>query len=83
MTADSQKPDIFKVVHEVLNTGDHFRFHIADDVANFTEYPPGTLIWEDDTTDYRVGPEPEAIIFPNPRVPVGHRVGLMVRQHAG
>lgn len=82
VTTGTQPPDIFEVVHEVLNTGDHFRFHIPDEVANFTEYPPGTLIWEDDTTEYRVGPEPEAIVFPNPRVPVGHRVGLMVRKRA-
>ncbi|MFL1484714.1 succinylglutamate desuccinylase [Marinobacter sp. LN3S78] len=81
--ATDQLPETFEVVHEILNTGEHFRFHIADDVANFTEYPPGTLIWEDDTTEYRVGPEPEAIIFPNPKVPVGHRVGLMVRQRFG
>ncbi|MFL1405720.1 succinylglutamate desuccinylase [Marinobacter sp. M1N3S26] len=78
-----RSPAVFRVVHEILNTGEHFRFHIADDVANFTEYPTGTVIWEDDTTEYRVGPEPEAIIFPNPKVPVGHRVGLMVRQCSG
>ncbi|MFC4258463.1 succinylglutamate desuccinylase [Marinobacter lacisalsi] len=83
VTTGTQPPDIFVVVHEILNTGDHFRFHIPDEEANFTEYPPGTLIWEDDITEYRVGPEPEAIIFPNPRVPVGHRVGLMVRRRSG
>jgi succinylglutamate desuccinylase len=70
---------VFEVVHEILNTGKHFRFHIPDDVANFTEYQPGTVIWEDDETSYRVGHSPEAIVFPNPEVPVGHRVGLMVR----
>lgn len=70
---------VFEVVHEILNTGPNFRFHVPDDVANFTEYPPGTVIWEDDDTEYRVGHSPEAIVFPNPAVPVGHRVGLMVR----
>lgn len=71
---------IFEVVHEIINTGESFHFHIPDDVANFTEYPPGTVIWEDDQTVYRVGEIPEAIVFPNPDVPVGQRVGLMVRQ---
>lgn len=75
-----RQPDTFTVVHEIINTGDQFRFHIADDVANFTEYPPGTLIWEDDQGEYRVGAQPEAIVFPNRDVPVGHRVGLMVRR---
>lgn len=76
---DSAAPETFEVVHEILNTGKGFRFYIDDDVANFTEYPPGTVIWEDDQTDYRVSDRPEAIIFPNRNVPVGHRVGLMIR----
>lgn len=70
--------DEFEVVHEIINTGAQFVFHIGEDVANFTEYPPGTLIWEDHNAQYRVGSVPEAIVFPNPHVTVGQRVGLMV-----
>ncbi|SHK23687.1 succinylglutamate desuccinylase [Marinobacter antarcticus] len=70
---------VFEVVHEILNTGKNFQFHIPDDVANFTEYPPGTVIWEDDDTCYRVERSPQAIVFPNRDVPVGQRVGLMIR----
>ncbi|MBE0485917.1 succinylglutamate desuccinylase [Marinobacter sp.] len=70
---------VFEVVHEILNTGPSFRFHVPDEVANFTEYQPGTVIWEDDQTCYRVGTAPEAVVFPNREVPVGQRVGLMVR----
>lgn len=67
------------MVDEILNTGNGFRFHVPDDVANFTEYAPGTLIWEDQETQYRVGHSPESIVFPNPEVPVGQRVGLLIR----
>jgi len=74
---------VFEVVHEILNTGPSFRFHVPDDVANFTEYQPGTLIWEDDHASYRVGTAPEAIVFPNRHVPTGQRVGLMVRPETG
>lgn len=70
---------VFEVVHEILNTGDSFHFHVPDDVANFTEYAPGTLIWEDQETQYRVGHSPESIVFPNRDVPVGQRVGLLIR----
>ncbi|MFO7994735.1 MAG: succinylglutamate desuccinylase [Marinobacter sp.] len=70
----------FEVVHEIINTGDSFHFHVPDDVANFTLYDPGTVIWEDATTCYRVGESPEGIVFPNRHVPVGHRVGLMVKR---
>ena len=72
-------PTVFEVVHEILNTGDSFQFHIPDDVANFTEYQPGTVIWEDSAAHYAVGDVPEAIIFPNRQVPIGQRVGLMIR----
>jgi succinylglutamate desuccinylase len=75
-----EQPALFEVVHEIINTGEDFRFHVPDDVANFTDYPPGTVIWEDSTTHYAVGDTPEAIIFPNRQVPVGQRVGLMVRR---
>ncbi|MBW0147440.1 succinylglutamate desuccinylase [Marinobacter arenosus] len=70
---------VFEVVHEILNTGARFEFHVPDDVANFTEYAPGTVIWEDDHTCYRVGAIPESIVFPNRDVPVGQRVGLLIR----
>lgn len=82
-SADGRSVVIFEVVEEIINTGDSFRFHVPDDVANFTEYPPDTLIWEDDNQCYRVGREPEAIVFPNREVPVGQRVGLLVRQQTG
>ena len=75
----SSSPTVFEVVHEIINSGDTFQFHVPDDVANFTAYDPGTVIWEDSATHYTVGDVPEAIIFPNRHVPVGQRVGLMVR----
>lgn len=71
--------ETFEVLHEIINTGASFRLHVADDVANFSSYPPGTVIWEDAEQSYRVGAEPEAIVFPNPSVPVGQRAGLMLR----
>lgn len=78
-SAGAETMTVFEVVHEILNTGPSFRFHVPDDVANFTEYAPGTVIWEDGATRYQVGRQPEAIVFPNPAVPVGQRVGLMIR----
>ena len=72
--------EVYEVVHEIIHTGTDFRFHVPDEVTNFTEYPPGTVIWEDGEQAYRVGPQAEAIVFPNPAVPVGQRVGLMVRR---
>jgi succinylglutamate desuccinylase len=74
---------VFQVVHEILNSGEGFQFHVPDDVANFTEYAPGTVIWEDSNQRYCVGERPEAIVFPNRDVPAGQRVGLLVSRLAG
>ena len=79
VTDDAVTLTLFEVVHEIINTGEGFRFHVADDAPNFTEYLPGTLIWEDGSDSYRVGDRPEAIVFPNRHVPQGQRVGLMIR----
>ena len=77
-----QELAIFQVVHEILNSGEGFQFHVPDDVANFTQYAPGTVIWENSHQRYCVGGKPEAIVFPNRDVPVGQRVGLLVSRLA-
>lgn len=69
----------FEVCHSITVTGDDWEFFIPDDALNFTEYQPGTLIWRDGDQEYRVGEAPEYIVFPNPKVPVGHRAGLMLK----
>lgn len=74
---------IFEVVHEIIHTGRDFRLHIPDTAANFTEFSPGTVIWEAGEESYRVGDQPEAVVFPNPHVPPGQRAGLMIRARAG
>jgi succinylglutamate desuccinylase len=79
---DLHKLAMFQVVHEILNSGEGFQFHVPDDVANFTEYAPGTVIWEDSHQRYCVGEKPEAIVFPNRDVPIGQRVGLLVSRLA-
>lgn len=72
--------DQFEVCHAINKTSDNWEFFIADDVANFTEFAPGTLIWQDGDQEYRVGKAPEYVVFPNRNVPVGQRAGLMLKK---
>ena len=69
----------FEVCHSIEVTSDQWEFFVPDDALNFTEFAPGTLIWRDGEREYRVGEQPECIVFPNPKVPVGQRAGLMLR----
>lgn len=78
-TRAKRKVTEFEVCHPITVTSDNWEFFVPDDALNFTEYAPGTLIWRDGEDEYRVGEEPEYIVFPNPKVPVGHRAGLMLK----
>lgn len=66
--------------HEIINTGKGFTLHIPDDVSNFTPYPKGHLIWQDNEQSYRVKDEFEYIVFPNSNVEAGQRAGIMLRK---
>jgi succinylglutamate desuccinylase len=70
---------LYQVKAELIRKSEeHFRFHVDDDVANFTEFTAGYRIMDDLDGGYVVEEDGEAIVFPNPGVPVGQRVGLMV-----
>lgn len=69
----------FIASHEIINTGKDFVLHIPEDVSNFREYPKGSLIWEDKENSYRVKDQVEYIVFPNSKVGVGQRAGIMLR----
>ena len=75
----SEQPLIeYKVVAEIIRDSEDFKFYVSDDVENFTSFPQGFLISEDKNHSYRVAFEQEAVVFPNPNVPVGQRVAVMV-----
>ena len=76
----SKTVDEFEVCHSIVKTSESWAFFIGDDVANFTEFEPDTLIWRDDQEEYRVGEQPQYIVFPNPNIPVGQRAGLMLKK---
>jgi len=68
----------YKVVAEIIRQTDNFRFNVAESVENFTPFPQGYLIAEDENYNYRVAFQEESIVFPNRNVPVGQRVAVMV-----
>jgi len=75
-------PHVFRVAQELVKQSDAFRLTFDSATGNFTPMAPGTLIAEDGGKVYRVGPETEYVVFPNPDVHVGLRAGLMVVRSA-
>lgn len=76
--ASDDIPQVFRASQELIKHSDAFRMSFDRDTKNFTPMQPGTVIAEDGDTVYRVGPETEYVVFPNPDVRVGLRAGLMV-----
>ena len=70
----------FRVEQELMRQAEDFRLCFADDVANFTEFPPGTCLARDAIAgDCVVGEQPLAVVFPNAEVELGARAALLVR----
>jgi len=70
---------LFKVKNEILKSSEQFKLNISDDLPNFSQFTPGYVLAEDQSTafQYRVESENEVIIFPNTKVPVGQRAALI------
>lgn len=72
------EPHVFKVAQQIIKLSDGFRMAFGKETQNFTALKAGEVIATDGDTVYRVGPQEELVVFPNPDVRVGLRAGLMV-----
>lgn len=70
-------PAVFRVAQQLIKHSPAFSMAFDRTTANFTEMQPGELIAQDGDIVYRVGHEPEYVVFPNPDVRPGLRAGLM------
>jgi succinylglutamate desuccinylase len=70
---------LFSVAREIIKHSDAFRMHLPLDVENFSPLDKGYLL-ADDLSDSRwvVEEEGARIIFPNPRVQIGLRAGILI-----
>jgi succinylglutamate desuccinylase len=71
-------PHVFKVAQQIIKLSDDFSMAFGKETHNFTALKAGEIIATDGDTVYRVGPQEELVVFPNPDVRVGLRAGLMV-----
>lgn len=70
----------FKVVEEIMRESEDFRLCFADDIANFTEFAPGSPLVRDGACgERRVEADPVHVVFPNAHVERGARALLLAR----
>ena len=78
-SGDPARLAFFRAEHELLRHSEAFRLAFADDIPNFTEFAPGTLLAEDGVRgETRVGDTPLSVVFPNAEVELGARAALLV-----
>lgn len=71
---------VFRVERSLIKRSESFKLYLSDDTANFTALPRGTLLYEQPGESYRVQHENEWILFPNPKVALGLRAGMMLTE---
>ncbi|REC95408.1 succinylglutamate desuccinylase [Kushneria indalinina] len=70
----------FEVTDEIMRESDDFRLCFAEDIANFTEFAPGSRLAIDGAHgEWIVEGTPAHIVFPNARVERGARALLLAR----
>jgi succinylglutamate desuccinylase len=70
---------VFKVVHEMIKEDDNYIFHVPEDYANFTPLTDGTPLESTSKGTLRAK-ENQAIVFPNSKVKIGQRSGLLIEE---
>jgi succinylglutamate desuccinylase len=71
-------PEVFTVAQEIIKRSDAFTMAFGRETENFTALEAGAVIATDGEQVWKVGDQPERVVFPNPDVRVGLRAGLMV-----
>ncbi|WP_417552968.1 succinylglutamate desuccinylase [Marinomonas fungiae] len=70
---------LFKVIDVLTKDAEDYRLNIASDEKNFTGYTQGFELATSSASRYLVKQEGDALVFPNTKLPIGQRSGLVVR----
>ena len=78
-TSSPDRMVFFKVEQEIIRQSDEFTLCFDDDIANFTAFPPGTPLAQDNQAGtVKVGETLLHVVFPNADVEIGARAALLV-----
>ena len=68
----------FEVVDELIRHYDDFELNLPENLANFSILDKGAQITMDGDKSYIVKEADRAIVFPNAKIPIGQRAGLII-----
>ncbi|MEQ2027277.1 succinylglutamate desuccinylase [Xenorhabdus szentirmaii] len=70
----------YHVVDSIIKQHNSFQLHIPEDTKNFTELPEGFEIASQQNQSWKITSTANFILFPNARVAIGLRAGLLLAQ---
>ena len=76
--ADSIK--VFQVIDVLTKDAEDYQLNIDSDFENFSSFEAGYKLTQSSLSHYQVEKTGDALVFPNTKLPIGQRAGLMVRQ---
>jgi succinylglutamate desuccinylase len=69
----------FDVVRTLVRNHEDFKLLFSEDLPNFTAFPKNTPLMQDGDKIFRSHNDSERVVFPNSKVAIGERAGLIVR----
>jgi succinylglutamate desuccinylase len=81
-SSDQGSMKIFQVIDGLNKDAEDYQLNIATDFENFTSFDAGFKLTQSQLSEYLVRQDGDALVFPNTKIPVGQRAGLMVREVA-
>jgi succinylglutamate desuccinylase len=76
--ADAGGIEVYRVTRELIRSSEHFELMIPDTAPNFTPLAPGQLLARDRLHLVHARQGGECVLFPNRKVALGLRAGLLV-----
>lgn len=70
----------YRVTQDIIRSQEDFQLHIPAGALNFSPFPRGFVIAEENGKTYRVEAAEEYVLFPNASVALGLRAGLMLER---
>lgn len=70
----------YSVEYEILKKSNHFHFNFPSDTKNFTPFKKDFVIFEDNKDIFKAPEDGLRIVFPNEKVAIGQRSGLLVKE---
>lgn len=79
-TVSAKEIKVFQVIDVLNKDAEDYQLNIDSGFENFSAFDAGFKLTQSSVSDYCVKQNGDALVFPNTKLPIGQRAGLIVRQ---